>query len=620
MTQSNNQPAYRKSRTSRDPLFWEKLVLSLLILAVGVGAVLYYIVGPAEYYMTGDSTDSLRWAQASFESGKLISPDFSYAAILPFGGNLIFYPFIALFGYSVAAQVAGLVLFTLLFVFALWYMATGIGLKNLSAAGLVTVTLLIMSSSAKLREIMWEHVFYYNLGILFFCLGVGLVSRILRDKSAVMSERSSSKLTLSVWIAFIAATVAAFILSSYALNSVISFFIAMAIFAVLIVILLIIAAAAKLGVSRLADWTRLVVLAVFSLLAATNGLQTLVCFTLPIIAGIFAERLFDGETPVLSKKNLCALGVLATIGVATIVGIKLTERATGGVTAGYQEAYSAWSAMSSWSNNFLGFFSNWFSLLGVSATAGDPLMSSESVINILRIFGGLVLLAAPIVLLFFWKKLTSRGVRIALIGHFSVSAFILFAVTFGKLGGANWRLTPMLGTSCILSFVAAVELIRQKKVAARVGALLLAVLILLSLPSAVTIGSMEKDNGDNLAWHMAADALVERGLRYGYANFWFAETITMLSDGQLEVANIREGTSSPQKYDYQLPSGSFDDREDDEAGYFLLLTEAENKSMKTWLLVQNIEDDFEIQTVEYNLRGHRGNVFYVYVFAENIFE
>ncbi len=619
MTESRNKFARAWRRSASDPRFWMKLVLTLLILSVGVGTVLYYIVGPSEYYMTGDSTDSLRWAQASYESGKLISPDFSYAAILPFGGNLVFLPFIAAFGYSVAAQVAGLVLFTLIFVFALWYMATGIGLKSTSAAGLVTVTLLIMSSSAKLREIMWEHIFYYNLGILFFCLGIGLVSRILRDKSAVMADRSSAKLTLAVWGAYLAALIASLILASYALDSVVSFFVVIAILAALAVGLLIFAAVAKLGAGRLLDWVRLVILAVFSMLAATNGLQTLVCFALPVLAGIFAERLFDAETPFLSKKNLRAFGVLATLGAATLVGLKLTERATGGVTAGYQEAYSSWSSMSAWKDNFLGFFNNWFSLMGVSVANGEPLMSAESIINLLRIFGGLVLLAAPVVLLFFWKKLTSHGVRIALIAHFAVSAFIIFAVTFGKLGGANWRLTPMLGTSVILSFVTAVELIRQKKAAGRVGALLLAFLIVLSAPAALEIKDMETDTGDNVAWHTAADFLVAKGLRYGYANFWFAETLTMLSDGQLEVANIRENEPEPQKYEYQLPSDAFDDREDDDAGYFLLLTEGENIKMNSWINKQDVKESFDIPTSGYNLRGHSGETFYVYVFSENIF-
>ena len=82
------------------------IVLPILILVFGVGAVLFYILGPSKYYLTSDSTDSMRWALASLESGKLISDNFKYAAILPFGGNLLLLPFIAVFGYSIKAQIA----------------------------------------------------------------------------------------------------------------------------------------------------------------------------------------------------------------------------------------------------------------------------------------------------------------------------------------------------------------------------------------------------------------------------------------------------------------------------------------------------------------------------------
>ena len=96
-----------------------------LAMAPGLFLILYYIIGPAEGYMTSDCTDSLRWAQATLESGKLISDSFDYAAILPFGGNLLFLPFVAMFGYSTTAQICGLVVFALLFAAALYYLVRG---------------------------------------------------------------------------------------------------------------------------------------------------------------------------------------------------------------------------------------------------------------------------------------------------------------------------------------------------------------------------------------------------------------------------------------------------------------------------------------------------------------
>ena len=179
----------------------------------------------------------------------------------------------------------------------------------------------------------------------------------------------------------------------------------------------------------------------------------------------------------------------------------------------------------------------------------------------------------------------------------------------------------MLGTSVILSFVAAAELIKQKKVAARVGALLLAVLIVMVAVPAMKIAAMPPDYGRGNSWHVATRELEERGLEYGYANFWWAELITMLSDGQVRVANIASGQTRPLPYKYQVPKDSFDDKDTD--SYFLLLTESENAAMSAWLSEQRytgrIVEEFTIESEPYNLRGYVGKLLYVYVFSENIF-
>jgi len=541
-----------------------KIAAPILALAPGLILILYYVIGPAAGYMTSDCTDSLRWAQATLESGKLISDEFYYAAILPFGGNLIFLPFVATFGYSMTAQICGLVVFVLLFAAALYYFARGLGQSRLVSCGFVSVVMLIMSSSPKLREIMWEHVFYYNLGLLFFCFGFGLALRILREDGLRDGVEKGKPI----------------------------------------------------------DWVRVAVIGVFSLIAATDGLQTLVCFTLPLVAGIFAERFFDADTKLTDRRNLHTAVLLALVGFMSIVGFLSIDIVSGGVTAGYADAYSAYSAMSSWTNNFLGFFYNWFTLLGVSVAAGTPLVSGESIVAMIRIFGALLLLIVPVILAFRYNKIQSSALRAVLIGHFAVTAFILFAVTFGKLGGANWRLVPMLGTSVMTSFLGAVELIRQKKTATRIGVLILAFLILLACVPAIEIAKMPADYGKDNSWHTVAEELEDRGLKYGYANFWWAEVVTMISGGEVEVANLYPDRSNPTQYNYQQPHGSYDDKDTD--SYFLLLTESENDKMYTWLAMQRaqgkISEEFTIESEPYDLRGYVGEVMYVYVFPENIFD
>lgn len=544
------------TRTERKPLpLWASALIVAAILAVGVIPVVYYILGPARGYMTSDTTDSILWAYRAYTSGKAADPNFYYAAILPFGGNQIYFPFVALFGYSMTAQIGGLTLFAVLFAAALWFFFSGVGLDRYRSAAAVSLSMLILSSSAKLREILWEHIFYYNLGVLFFCVGMGLAFRLLDV------ERSDEK------------------------------------------------------PRRVIAVVSAVCLGLFSLFAATDGLQALVCFSLPLCAGIFAERLFSSEE-LLGKTGKRSLWLLLFVGGLSLLGVGFGKLLTGGVTAGYQEAYSTWSAPSDWVENLLGFFPNWFSLLGVDAVASDDLVSGASLLNMLRITGGVLLLVLPLLLLFRWKTL-GRRVRIALVGHLTVCACILFAVIFGSLGGANWRLVPMLGTSVLLSLVSVAEYFRSDVVRRRLSVLFLALLLLLAaIPFGTILGMPAKYGRDN-SWFAATEALEARGLRYGFANFWWAEYVTLLSGGDLEVANIREGKNEPVAYRYQCGKDAFDPK-DGVDRYFLLLTEKENDTMSAWLRGREhmgYQTDFFTIDASYNLRGHKGDRLYVYVYS-----
>lgn len=542
-------------RTAKMPR-WASVLIVAAILCVGVAPVLYYILGPARGYMTSDTTDSLLWAYEAYTSGRAISEDFYYAAILPFGGNQIFYPFLALFGFSMRAQLGGLCLFAVLFALALWFFATGLGLDRYRSAGVVSMTMLILSSSAKLREIVWEHIFYYNLGILFFCFGMGLVARLLD----VGREDSRPRRVIAIVCA--------------------------------------------------------AVLGLFTVFASTDGLQALICLSLPLIAGLLAERLFADER-LTNRAGRRSLWIILLVGGCTLVGLLLKKPLTGGITASYQEAYSTWSASSKWISNLNNFLPNWLSLFGVSVTDSDPLASGKSVVNMIRLIGGLLLLVIPLFLVFRWKRLESRAIRIALVGHLTISAGILFAVVFGSLGGANWRLTPMLGTSAILSAVTVSESLRGERVIRRVAAVFLTVLVLLSGTSLATFLQMKPTEGRDNCWFRAQEALEEHGLRYGFANFWWAEYLTMISDGRLQVANIRESQPKPTAYRYQCRKDAFDPKED-AGSYFLLLTEKENTAMAAWLAERRSAglqtDAFTIEAT-YDLRGHVGETMYVYVYS-----
>ena len=547
-------------RKLRVPGRGKKDFLAFLPLLPGLGLILYYILGPAEGYFSSDCADSLLWAEATLRSGHLIARNFHYAALLPFGGNLIFLPFAALFGYSLAAQKAGLVLFAILFAGAVWYVAKGLKLGRSAAGGMVSLTLLILSAGVKLREIMWEHIFYYNLGILFFCLGFGLLLRIREDSRAAEDDPRAAR--------------------------------------------------------RLKR--RCALLFILTVLIATDGLQALICYSLPLAFALLSERFTEEKTPPKKEARISWL-VLLLILAGSAAGFILIKPLSGGANAGYADAYSSFSALSAWGDNFRKVLPNWFRLLGVSVPETQSFYRLSSVLLALRIGLSLGLLGLPFILLLKRSSLPDRGLRFLLSGHLAVSAGILFAVIFGRLGGAEWRLAPMLGTAVLSSLAAAFAFLKEKGLPRRKGLAIACCLLLLAALPAAEIAQMPADYERDDAWHTAAAVLKEKGLQKGYASFWWSEKISMIAGEAVDLTLIGLEEGYPTKKTYQCFYDAY--ASGDGQPCFLLLSEQERKSTDAWLRAQEeaeaVTDSFEIVTKPYERFGFSGDRLYVFVFPDN---
>ena len=266
-------------------------VLLTLIVALpvimAVAAAVYYIFGPAEGHFHADSADTLYWANASFESGKILDPTFRYAAVLPFSASLWMTPLIAVFGFTMTAQNIGMMIFVLVFCASLGYFCRraemSVGWCTLS----VGMTLMILSSSDKLREVMLGHVIYYSLGLVLFFLIAGLMLSVSSRGAALMSaspEAAPTSKKLLFGLAFI-------------------------------------------------------MLVVISAGAATDGAEIIVLATLPALGGVAAERIFDGNRRVFSRENIPAwialLGVLAgtLCGIAGGIPARIAEKKSGNAAA-----------------------------------------------------------------------------------------------------------------------------------------------------------------------------------------------------------------------------------------------------------------------------------------------
>lgn len=555
---------------------------------------LYYIYGPGEGYFHSDCTDTLYWANAALEGNGIFDDQYNYAALLPFSTVWIMQPLIKAFGFGMTAHNLGMAIFAVLFAGSIYFCARSAKMSHLWSSTAVFAVFMVLSCSDKLREMMWGHTIYYSLGLilLFYLLGLGMR---LCD-----SLENGKKISTVIW-----------------------------------------------GVLLLG----------ISVGSATNGMQVIVLTLLPAIAAFAAERVFAGRDGIVSKKSIPAIATALFMAVGTLVGIKVLSVITGEgeIAAGYAAGYSGWSDVSMWLSNAQKFVNHYFSLLGVNMAKNDPLFAPESIKYFFRIIVGIVLLVMPVVLLCLYGKLRSRGVKFMLWAHFVLTAVVLFGYICGELSAANWRLTPIIGSSIMLCVCGLRDLVSDfglfmveekqetaepsvddyeiecepkafsevevsgKKsaevVLSRVCSAVLAVVIASSLVFANEIDEMPADYGRDNTNHRLAEFLVEEGLEYGYATFWYAQAITVLTNSDVRVRNmdVNDNRGVIGRH-YQSSLNWYNDQEGVDE-YFVILSSSEYKkvfrteSWQTWM------DEYYLRHYE---SPNDANGFLIYVFSENV--
>ncbi|NMP38376.1 MAG: hypothetical protein GX051_09715 [Clostridiales bacterium] len=496
-------------------------VFSLTAAIAAAGLVIYYTVFPAEGYFHSDCTDTLLWAQASYDSGKLFSEDFYYAALLPFGTSLFMLPFIPVFGISMTTHVIGMVIFAVCFMAALMFFLRSLRFNWTWTLSVTSLFLMLMSSSDKLREIFWGHTIYYSLGLLFCFVGGGLILR---------------------WLDIID----------------------------------------KPGAGTAKKYILPAVFAAFTALTAFNGLQSLVIYIAPVLFCLAAYCFFDSEHPFFGAQNIRYFVLIAITAASAGAGMLVCALLRGNVYSGYLSGYSIFSALDQWVDNILSFPKMWFSLLGVQVAKGDYLLAFDAVADMLRTAVGTVLLIVPVASLFEYKKIKDNRLKLLIWLCWGVIIAIMLGFVVGVIGNANWRLTPMLGATALLSMAMARYWIsRRTPMGVRFSVAVLAVLTAGGLVSAGTIALMPADYGRDNDLHVLARTLEENDLTYGYATFWYSQAITVISDSQVKVRNVKiEPSTGCEKYIYQSERSWFDAQPGQE-NYFLLLTRSELATLES---------------------------------------
>lgn len=529
--------------------------LVALLTLVCIGLIVGYIVGPMEGYLHADYTDTIYWANASFESGKVFNPDFKYAALLPFSANLWFIPLIALFGVSMKTQVIGMIVFLIVFAASMYFMLRSFGWSIPWTGVAIIITTLLMSGSDKLREMMWGHVIYYSLALVLFCLGIGAVKRL-----------SDMKLSINV------KSIAAVILT-----------------AVLFV-----------GV-------------------ATDGFQIIALVTLPCLGSLIAEFICDRKNKLVSMEAIKVYSIGGGILASTLIGMMLLNVWKGDLNADYTNLYSNIAPLDEWWDNLMEFPQKYLSLMGVDHRGSVPIFDADTIMILIRMVAALACLILPLILLFNYKKIEEKGTKLLLWGHIILTAATMFGFICGYLSGGastNWRITTMTGSG-VLTSVATVKFFLDRRkseegiVGARIMALVCALLIMGSAVNAVQISRMPKDHGRDNILHELTEVLEENGLEYGYATFWRSQAITLLSDSRVKTRMILADSTDGIWTDYYQNCYSWYEDVDGVDRYFVLLSDSEDYSASLNDVWEEFKQNNDHEVIELGS-------YVIYIFNRNI--
>ena len=541
------------------------LIASLAFFIASFSMVIYYICYPSVGFWHSDCTDSLYWANATVESGMVIADNYRYAAILPFSANLWMIPLIKIFGFTVKTQIISMVIFAVLYAASQIWVFRSLKLTwPLSLTG-TGIMLMVLSSSAKMREIMWEHVIYYSLAILLFnCLLALFLNIIHAWEKYKISGRGYHMIFALVFTAL---------------------------------------------------------LCVLSLGTSTNGFSIIIMTTAPVFIGIAAEMMFESKKNLLTGENTNRIFAAVCIPLFTVVGLKVLDILKGDIEADYTNYYSKFAPLKSWPDNLFKFPSHFLTLIGFTDDTAE-LATKEGINNLIALCIFLVLTLAPFVSLLFYNKFKHRETKIAILSYLALFALIMLVFICGNIANVNWRLTPVVGISMIPLFAIINELFeyyRDNKestsanacnyttVPFRLAVVLVMLFTVFSFKNYKDISELPADYGRDNTVHQLTELLEENGLEYGFATFWRSQAITLLSDNKVKCREILATSLQGAKTDYYQSSYDWYDPQEGVDKYFVLLSEDEYNSVKhnpTWI---SWVDNQLIQTIEYNY-------FYVFVF------
>ncbi len=349
-------------------IYIRRIIGTLVLIAGLLAAGAYIFIGERSEF-TADFTDTLVWAAASVESGSLVNPDFWYAYLLPFGGSLIMFPLVKIFGVTYFAHELGMLVFTLIFATAMLLFAISLGLDYGYSSFITGISLVLFLSSDTTRTIFYGHIIHYSLAMLFAFVAFFLINHIgYIEGSRLNGKQRILYFLLFLWLFF----------------------------------------------------------------CCLNGESTIILFFIPFAGALMLERLIDIKIEITWKKTgysmLLFLGILAG-GAAGYLAKKLFLH----YKAPYEEFFSAFMPSNVWMFKDYSAFTGFVMLFTGNVEDHAPVMSTNGILVLIMYALACIVVITPVFALISYKRMDKRMRILVLYYWILLAATLfIYSVTYAQ--------------------------------------------------------------------------------------------------------------------------------------------------------------------------------------------
>ncbi len=302
------------------------------------------------------------------------------------------------------------------------------------------------------------------------------------------------------------------------------------------------------------------------IMCSANGTVEMLYVTLPMLAGCLLEFCLNGNKRI---PGLCVC-ICAAAGIGFLFSKSLNTN--------YLDSHSVIIPADNWSSNLSVFPLRWISLFYQLPGRDLDAFSPVWIKTVFKLIVSFVMLAGLAVSFSGYKKADDAEGRIFIFTTWAMFAAFLFFFTFGRVSGAEWRLTPLV-FACqvviLLMFNHLFDGSRERTMSGLLTALCGTILIIHALSNGLSVLRISYDDKIWFAEDGLLGTLKAHGLNYGYiTDYWMSNSITVISNDTVRSRAVAWDEDRPYLNLFNSDISWYDDQPGQEK-YFLAVRDYE---------------------------------------------